>query len=1070
MRALAPSVWLRKGSPVAVRSREEKLVMKTYVWGPEDPYPPFHRRAHWDIYPYPMMDDLGEEVRDVEYRALTLENEYLRVVVLPELGGHLLSAVDTATGEDLFYHNHVVKPGLIALRGAWISGGVEWNFPRGHTVTTISPIDSRVVRGEDGSATIWVGDVEQKHRMAWAVGIRLRPKSSRIETEVRLSNRTPLPHPYYFWANAAVPARDDMRLIYPATRCRTWAGETAWPIHEGRDLSRYQAFQWSSDSFMLDSLEDFFGVYYEQRDFGVVHVANVHECFGKKYFTWGTAEAGRMWASILSDDDGPYCEIQSGRFVDQSTFRLLPPHHSLRWTEHWYPVKGIGGFAWANTDAAVRLSRQNGTVDLGVVVTRPIRSATIQIAAGERVLHQATAHLLPNQPLRVQVPIAPSWPDARYTLAVLDANDEEIIRYTEEQTPRTLKLRASGKSESPAETTGSLLREAVRTEESGGRERALAAYRKVLDADPACAEAMIAVGRLLIRSDVTAAIERLSEAAALAPERADAAYYLGAALRRAGRTEEAEVALWRAAADPQFAHSARVELGEMAMARRDWGAAVETLAEAVGYNPEDARALSRLAAALRKVELAGEAMALLEQVQTLTPLDRLVTAEAHFCANAETDRTTTTGLRRLRSMLPNAADPWLELAFDYAGAGMPYEATVLLEWAIEHVPAVQTSPLAHYALAHCILAHYTLGRNVERQAAALRKKAAELPTDLAFPHHWEMEAVLRAALERNPGDGAAHHYLGMLLYHLDRREEALVEWEAAAPHMTSSTEVHRNLGLAYREVKGDLRKAEEALREAAARKPSHQRVYLELDDVLRAMRADPRERLAVLDAAPAEVQRRSLIAAQQILACVELAQWDRAISLLTTHSFHRWEAEFRMRGLYVDACLGRGSERLDRGDLAGARVDFETALEYPTNLRIGKPAQTEDSRPQWCAGLVCELLGDAAAATRHWEAAAAETYHRHSHTGALDRSVYKALCLGKLGRTQEADALLEEEIGAALERVEASPEDAAAQMTLGLALKVAGRKGEAESALRRALGLYPWLPRARRLLETEIIL
>jgi tetratricopeptide (TPR) repeat protein len=936
--------------------------------------------------------------------------------------------------------------------------------------------------------------------MAWAVGIRLRPKSSLIETEIRLANRTPLPHPFYFWANAAVPARDDMRLVYPATRARTWQGETAWPTHEGRDLSRYDAFRWSSDSFMLDSLEDFFGVYYDQRDFGVVHVADVHECFGKKHFTWGTAAGGRIWASTLSDEDGPYCEIQSGRFVDQGTYRLLPPHHNLRWLEYWYPVKGIGGFSRANRDAAVRIARRNASLDCGVCVTHRLRGATVSISAGERALHELRVDVSPDRPFRADLPIARDWPSGPFTLTLFDPEDREVIRYTEDQPPRTLKLRAPTVAEEGPEsnTAGALLRKAVHAEETSGWEEALAAYQEALDADPNCVDATVSVGRLKVYSDLDTAISRLSSAAALAPERADAAYYLGAALRRAGRLDEAEVELWRAAAAPEFAHAARIELGEIAMQRGDWPAATGVLARALTYQPEDVRALALLAAALRRNGQTTEAAAVIETAQTYAPLDRLVAAEAHFCVNATQDRVTTTGLRRLRSMLPDAADPWLALSFDYTGAGMIAEAASLLEWAIRNVPSVRDNPLAHYALASWL---DKAGR--QRQAAARRRQAAQLPAHLVFPHQWELERILRDGLAHDPIDAAARlafpagppesapspeqasslaarYYLGMLLCSQGRRKEALAEWEFAEsvcarcsesllPDSTA-TILHRNLGLAYREVSRNLTKAAGSLRKAVEERPSHQRAYLELEDVLRAMRAAPHDRLAVLNSAPPEVQRRSMVASRQVAACVELAEWDRAITLLKTHSFHRWEMEFRMRGLYVDAYLGRGAERLDRGDLRGARQDFEAALEYPENLRIGKPAQTEDARPRWCAGLACEVLGDAAAAARHWEAAAAETYHRHSHTGARDLSIYRALCLRKLGRAEEADGALGQEIKAAREQAEALPEDAVAQMTLGLALRAAGRPDEAEPALCRALELYPWLPRAKRLLEKEIIL
>ena len=1071
------------GGPSPVQAREETLELKTYLLGPEDPNPPFQRRGYWPIYPYAMQDDLGEEARPVAYRALVIENEYLRVTVLPELGGHLHSALDKATGEDLFYHNHVVKPGLIALRGAWISGGIEWNFPRGHSVTTLSPVDARLVAEEDGSAIIWVGDVEQVYRMAWAVGIRLRPGCSAIETEVRLINRTPLPHPYYFWANAAVPARDDMRLIYPATRTRTWQGEVSWPIHEGRDLSHYRAFPHASDSFMLDSLEGFFGVYYQDRDFGVVHVADVQECFGKKYFTWGTAESGRIWASILSDDDGPYCEIQSGRFVDQSTWRLLPPHHGERWLERWFPVKGIGGFAWANGEAAVRLAECDGRVECGLITTRPLIGAAVRLSAGgaprpttprttafsaagargERVVHEVRADLAPDRPLRLDLQRRDDWPAGPLTLSLQEAGGRELIRYTAGQAPRTLRIAfARGSMEATADTTGARLREAIAVEQGGGAGRALAAYEKVISADPACVEALVACGRLSLERDLEKAAARLSEATAIAPESGAAAYYLGIALRRLGESEQAEFELWRAAHSTEFAHSARVELGLIAMTRQDWPAASTILHAALQYEAEDTRARCLRAAALRRNGQAKEAETEVAAARSAAPLDRLAAAEGHFCATAAgRPRIAARCLRNLQAMTPAQAAPWIELSFDYAGGGLTEEAVALLEWAGGKIAPVRQSPLVHYCLA------YWLGKIGRQEAAAEhRQEAARRSPDLVFPHHWDLEAMLRDALAQAPEEAAARYYLGTLLFSQGRREEGLAEWEQAAPRMADSAVLHRNLGLAYRQVEGNLEKAAAALRQAVACRPASPRAYLELDEVLQAQRADPRERLAALNSAPDAVRQRSSVAAQQIAACLAAGAWDRAIVVLTTHRFHRWEAEYRMRVLYVEAYLGRGAERFDAGDLSGARADCEAALEYPENLRVGRPAQTEDARPHWCAGLACEALGDLAAARAHWEAA--EASRQRSHAGALDLGIYRALSIAKLGRAEGAATLLDEEIAAAQKRAASEPEDPLAHLTLGLGLKAAGRAAEAEASLRRALELSAgadWQPRARRLLE-----
>ncbi|UCC68348.1 MAG: DUF5107 domain-containing protein [Armatimonadota bacterium] len=1046
---------------MSVEIRDESLELPTYAWGPPDPNPAFQRRSGRQIYPYPLLDDIRDESRPVQYRALVLENKYLRVTVLPELGGRLYSAIDKPTGEEIFYRNNVVKPGLIGLRGAWISGGIEWNFPRGHTVTTVSPIDAKAVRGEDGSATVWVGNIEQVHRMSWQVGIRLRPDTALIETEIRLENRTALPHPYYFWANAAVPARDDMRLIYPGTRAFTWStSDITWPVHDGRDLSRYTAFEGANDVFIVDSLEDFFGVYYEERDFGVVHFASVHDSLGKKFFTWGTAHHGKMWSAALSDDDGPYCEIQSGRFVDQGSWRLMPAHHCERWTEWWYPVKRIGGPSWANREAAVGIARRDGSVEYGAAVTRRLPKALLCVRSGDSIIREHRTDLAPDRPLRAEIPKGEDLPPGPLTLSLLDADGREIIRYAEDHRPRTSRFRPEPNRRDS--TPGELLRSALRSEEAGDAERAWELRERALSQDQGCTEAAVALGRSAIERLPEEAVGRLAEAVAAAPESAEAAYYLGVALARAGEDDDAEAPLWSAARSPAFAHAARVEIGLIALRGGDWKRAADVLRSSLQYRADGALARSLLAAALRRAGRLKEALAEVQALRSASPLDRLGAAEAHFCAAAEgRPRIAARHLRDLSQMMPREPDPWLDVALHYAAAGLLDEAAALLSWATDRIPAAKRDPLGHYLLAHC------LGRlGKEGEASAARSRASQLSPEHVFPHHWEMEAVLRDRLENDPSDAAARYYLGSLLYGRDRRREALAEWQKAANNLSEFSVLHRNLALAHREVNSDLAAAEEALHRAVKSNASDARLYLELNDVMRERGSAASDRLAMLDSAPAGVGRRGTIAAQQVACCLALEEWDRAVSLLRNHTFHRWEMEFRMRALYLESYLGRGIARFDGGDLQGAREDFEQALAYPENIRIGRPARPNDARAHWCAAVVCEALGDRAAAGTHWEAAAAESHH---HAGT-ELALYRALSLKKLGRAPEAAAILDEALDVARSCAEQAPDDATAQFSLGLVLRAMDKLQEAESHLRQAVELDSGMRRAHRLLDKEVIL
>lgn len=1048
---------------MAVEIREEQLELPTYVWGAPDPNPPFQRSGTWTIYPYPLLDDIGEQARSVAYRALVVENEYLRVVVLPELGGRIFSAQDKASGEELFYRNNVVKPGLIALRGVWISGGVEWNFPRGHTVTTLSPVDARMMEEDDGSAVIWVGDVERVYRMGWAVGIRLRPGAAFLETEIRLTNHTDLPHPYYFWANAAVSARDDMRLVYPGTRAFTWRdANVQWPVHQGRDLSRHTAFPGANDVFLLDSLEDFFGVYYEERDFGLVHYADVHECVGKKLFTWGTAHHGKVWSAALSDGDGPYCEVQSGRFLHQGMWRIMQPHWNESWREWWYPVKGTGGFTRANTEAAVRVASSNGSVECAAAVTRPQPGATVQVLLDGRSLRQERVDLAPDRPLRMEMPLERAE-GGEVTMVLLDRAGRELIRYTEGQRPRTAVVRDEPhRPEGEQRTAGELLRRALRAEERADPEGAADLYREALENDPACLEAVIALGRIAIERGGQDAVPMLERAATHVPQSLEAAYYLGVALARAGRDTEADRELRRAARGPGLAHAAWVEVGLIRMRHGSFEGAAEAFRMSLRYQPEEPKARAMLGAALRRCGRPVEAVEALEAGEPSCAVDRAVLAEHHFCAEAlGHPRIAARRLRQLGDVMPKESDPWLEVAVVYGAAGLLEEGRNLLEWAVKRVPGAKRCPLIHYLLSHWL----NLMGEPER-AEEVRRRAGTLSAHLVFPHHWELESALRDALMREPEDSLAHYLLGTLLYSQGRREEGIAEWEAARAGMDGFSVLHRNLGRGYWRVQGDLDAAEREYRRGFEANPADVRLLLEFNDVMRERGLAAQERLAVLDAAAPSAQRRGTVAAQQILCCIELERWDRAVELLRTHTFHRWEMEFRMRGIYLEVFLERGIARFDRGDLQGAREDFESALEYPMNVRIGRPPKPADARAHWCAGVACEALGDLDAAVQHWKAAAEESYH---HPGK-ELAIYHALSLKKVGRDEEADALLAEALELAQQCAEMAPDEPQAQFALGLTLKAVGRNEEAAHPLRRANELAPKLRRAERLLERDVIL
>ncbi|HKC87656.1 MAG TPA: DUF5107 domain-containing protein, partial [Blastocatellia bacterium] len=426
----------------AARVWEAPLTLPTYELGPPDPNPPLFDRSRTKgrpSYPYPLLDSLTNKRVDKKYRAVFLENEYLRVTVLPELGGKLYAIYDKTAGRDTLYTNHVVKYAMVGIRGAWTSGGIEWNFPDGHTLTTVSPVDYVTRMEEDGSAAVIVGDTERVQRMQWAVAIRLRPGRKVVETEVTLNNRRETPGRYWFWATAAAAATDDMRFIYPMREAYPHA---FWPVfsfpkHNGVDLSAYREVTNSLSLFARDSQRDFFGVYYEKSDWGIAHVADHHELPGKKTWTWGTDEAGKIWIDKLTDNDGQYVEFQAGRFETQMEHEFIAPHRVERFTEYWFPLDKLGGgFNKVTKDVALRVEVTGDQARITANASAKFDDAELFIASsaseGGKQIHSSRINLSPATPFAATVKL----PAPMVIVVRIRAKDgRELVHYYTDSPP-----------------------------------------------------------------------------------------------------------------------------------------------------------------------------------------------------------------------------------------------------------------------------------------------------------------------------------------------------------------------------------------------------------------------------------------------------------------------------------------------------------------------------------------------------------------------------------------------------------------------------------------------------------
>ena len=1052
---------------------EAPFVIPTYELNPPNPYPAlldWQRRKWRPVYPYAFQDALGNEKKDKAWKAVYLENEYLKVVVLPELGGHVYQIFDKTLNRDIIYSNPVMKYAMVALRGAWVSGGIEWNFPDGHTLTTVAPIDYVIRTEADGSAAVAVGDTERVQRMQWQVILRLRPGTRVLESEVTLNNRRPVPGRYWYWSTAGAPAAPDLRFNYPMREAYPHAFWPVFkfPVEKGVDIGLFSEVPNFLSLFARDSKRDYFGIYYEKSDWGVVHVADHRELPGKKTWTWGTDDNGDIWIDKLTDGGGQYVEFQGGRFETQMEHQFIAPHRVEHFFEYWYGVNKMGG-AWneATRDAALRITLQGSRASISVAANQRFDGIELTLANREKQVHTARVNLDPAKifTTTIEVP-APRQPLA---LTLKTRDGRVLLRYrTDSPVDNNPDFKPATRPipdpKNPASAEQSYVEGLAFDKKSKERE-ARAAYAEALKRDPGFAPAHIALGLSFYRTgEYKAARKHLETALVRNKDAGDAHYYLALVQRALGQSSEAEDHLLWLVRSGYRESLARYVLGEIALAKGDTKLAREHLGQAVMLDPRDLKARTVLAVAERLDGNLQSALARINQVVTELPIDYFALREQYLinmtAGHAQTGKLAADQLRHLLSREPDAV---LELAFDYAAIGRSREAIDVLEDAIRNGPsgilAVDKSrihPMLYYTLGYL----YENGgqRDRARNRFALGMKG---DAGFVFPHRVEEIDVLRAALAANPDDGRAAYYLGNVLASKNRDNEALIAWHDAVKLDSTNTVAQRNYARALWLVSQNRDEAAVQYQRAINVSPTDFRLYVEFDKLLAEMRAIER-RIKLLEDAPASVIAQAPAVQSLAAAYIDAGRFTEAAALLAKTTFTSGEGEDAALGLYRKAHLGLARKYRDAGDHAKAAAEFAAVTEFPRNFGVGRPAMQSQAQYYVAAAREYEAAGKTAEAERWWQRAANEQLNAPSQPEEpwSENYYYKAVALEHVGRKAEARKLYERLalLNDDQKMLEAEPWPASGAIRFvlaGAALKALGRTDEARVALERALKLDP---------------
>jgi tetratricopeptide (TPR) repeat protein len=1008
-------------APHAVKAWRQGVDIATYLPGEPDRNPLFleqrvYQGSSGRVYPLPVIDRIAETPVMRSWDAIHLENERVRLMILPELGGRIHVGLDKGNGYDFFYRQNVIKPALVGLAGPWCSGGVEFNWPQHHRPATAMPVAVAVEREDDGSVTVWCSDHDPMVRLKGMHGVRLRPGSAAVELRVRLHNRTPEPQTFLWWANVATRVHDRYQSFFPpevgfvadharrATSTFPLATGTYYGVDYGaragqvaadgvaaNDLTWYRNIPVPTSYMITGTRADFFGGYDHAVGAGLVHVADHRDAPGKKQWTWGDHPFGHAWDRNLTDGDGPYIELMAGVFTDnQPDFSHLAPGETRCFEQVWYPIKGIGVAHAANRRAALHLSRQGRTVRVGVAV---VQAFDAEVVLGRRgaVVKRWRLRLDPDRPLvaEVAVPAGTTDPDLRLEVR---AGGAPVLAWSPSS---AVAVPPATASEPPAPASVATVEELWLTGQHLAQYRhatrsPVPYWQEALRRDPADSRSHCALGWWhLRRGEDTAAVDHLRQAVARLttrnanPADGEAFYALGLALVRLGDDAEAWEALGKACWNRAWQGPARLVLGEIACRRGDVAQAEGELRAALAVEPDAQRVRALLALVLRRRGQEAEAAALVADSRRRDALDWW----AADLAGAAVTR-----------------DPQvrLDLAFDHCRAGLWADALRLLDGAAL-APGDGAEPMVRYLRAWCC---ERLGRARDRDRELAAARAAS--PDRCFPARLEEEALLRWALERDPADARALHYLGNWLYDRRRHGEAIACWRRAAAGDPGHSVTWRNLAIGAYNVLGRGAEARRAYERALAAAPGDARLWYERDQLWQRLGVAPRRRLAALEASGMAARRDDLAVAYAGLLCQVGRQAD-ALAFLAGRRFQPWEGgEGLALGVHQRAHLALARAALAAGDAATAEGHARQALEAPANLGEAWHLLQNQAEAWFLLGEACAALGRTDEARRWWTTAADFTgdFQAMGVRPYSARTLWSARACLRLGRCAEARRLL----------------------------------------------------------------
>ncbi|MDN5215222.1 DUF5107 domain-containing protein [Fulvivirgaceae bacterium BMA12] len=1010
---------------------EKEITIPTYEVGEPRKVPYFYtgrayQGAQGRVYPYAFDGNLSDEKKDVSYKGLFLENKFLEICVLPALGGRLYSMVDKTNGYNVIYKNNVIKPSLIGMLGAWISGGVEWNIPHHHRASTFMPTDYELVENKDGSKTIWVGELEIRHQIRWMVGLTMFPDNAILKVDIKYINQTELPHQFLVWANTAVHTNENYQVIYPPrTEFATFHRKidfTKWPVSnemyrgnkfDNTDISLWKNTPEGGSFFAWEDQGQFVAGIDHGKKAGICVVGNKNIVIGKKLWTWGTSPRADMWEKILTDEDGPYIEIMTGAYSNnQPDYSWCHPYFTKEATMYFMPLRGMQNVKESTLDAAVNFEMQGDRKALmEVYAYTDFEAATVQVKNDTKTIWSTKTTLGPAHPKNWVIDLPADMAYHDLLVLVEDNNNRELVSYKPEEKagnpmPDPVK---PPKAPHEIEDIEALVFAGLRLEQIfNPLVSPLPYYEEAVKRAPKNAFANLRLGAWYLKAGEFDKAEKHLQRAAdrwttdyTRARDCEAFYLLGLTKMALDKKDEAFDCFYRASWDYTWYGASHLQLSMIESSKGKYHAALDHIDKALSVGVKNSRAHEIKLSLLRKLDMTESVSQQLKDLLQIDPLNLYVYGEKLLADPANSE----VFFAKMRGEIQN----YLDLIVKLGNCGLYDDAIAILKFAEKDKnPGVNKNPLIYYYQGY----YQQLAGN--DQAGNLSYQAgAQMAIDYCFPFRQETEKVLKAAVKQNPSDFKAWYYLGNLLYD-HQPDKAIKKWEKAIAINNEFAMAHRNLSFAANHFEKNPQKAGDHIALAIKYDPTQPEFYFEQDNYAIKTGEAPEVRLAHLNKAGNIIHKNDNPLSRKVNLELLQGSTEEALKILQNHHFRKVEGVGNIHNTWVDAWLIKGKKLLKSGNTAEALKCFEKTIEYPRNLDIGQ--NSREGQSHYFIGLALEKSGQKNKAKKH--------YKKSVEMDFKDNDLYyRGMAFLKLGDKKKAEEVFNGLIEKGNERIESMDEN-----------------------------------------------